>query len=66
MQDCKAKGRTTFGERNGQAKLTEADVIQIRSLIARGIQQKQIAPMFGVKPRAINKIHLRLRWAHLP
>jgi len=57
-------GTNTVGERNARAKLTEADVREIRAL--RGsMAQTAIAAQFGVNRSHIVKIHTRQRWGHI-
>jgi hypothetical protein len=52
------------GERNTQAKLTEAQVIEIRAMI--GLQtQTAIARQFGVSIASISRVKSRKRWAWL-
>jgi len=66
--DMVSKGRAWYpvGELSGNAKLTTQQVIQIRHLHASGaITQREIAKMFSVGFRAINKIVLRRRWKHV-
>lgn len=53
------------GERSGLAKLSEEDVLKIRALHEAGVVQRRIAEQFGVGFKAINKIVLRQRWAHV-
>jgi predicted XRE-type DNA-binding protein len=53
------------GERNGQSKFGADAVREIRALAARGIQQKQIASIYGVGPMCISRIVRRERWAHI-
>lgn len=57
------KGNGDKGEKNSQAKLTDADVIAIRS--ASGISQRELARMFGVHQGVIWRILKNKRWAHL-
>jgi hypothetical protein len=54
------------GERNGCAKLTEADVIEIRRLYAAGWLQREIGEKFGVRNKTVSKIVRLERWKHLP
>lgn len=57
-------GRTDQrGERNAMARLTEAQVSEIRSRRARGEKLKAIAADFGVTDRAVSKIARGQRWA---
>jgi hypothetical protein len=81
MRDCAAKGRTTKGDRNpsrlyparrprgehhGNAKLTAADVLQIRHRKRQGERTRVVAQAFGVSPSHIEYIIRGLSWAHLP
>jgi len=57
-------GTVARGERNGQSKLTKADVLEIRSL--RGsVSQEKLAARFGVSPALISNIHRGQKWAWL-
>lgn len=53
------------GEQMGLAKLTESDVVVIRSLAARGMMLKDIADCFGVAPPVISNICARKAWRHV-
>jgi hypothetical protein len=57
-------GTTCRGERCALAKLTEKQVLDIRSL-AKSVQLKDIAKHYGVDPSTIGQIVKRRRWAHL-
>ena len=67
VHDMISKGRFVVpprqGSRNGRARLTENQIVQIRDLIEQGVPRKQIAEMFGVSVSAINHIARRRRWA---
>lgn len=64
--DCVAKGRFADGERNGHAKLTEAQVREIRRRhAAGGVRQKDIALNFGVSRALIGLIVTHKSWTHL-
>lgn len=67
MNDMVERGRSTIGEKNPQAKLTEQQVIEIRTRHAgiRG-QHTQLATEYGVTDRTISDIINRRSWAHLP
>lgn len=60
--DKLAHGTRLTGERHNMAKLTEADVIEIRS--APG-NQRRIAQRFGVSPAHICNIKKLKTWRHL-
>ncbi len=55
----------TFGEWNGCAKLTEADVLEIRQRYAAGERQTHLAREFGVTQSNISEITLRHTWKHV-
>jgi hypothetical protein len=67
VRDSWAKGRGRVadnrGERNGQAKLTESQVREIRQMYADGkMSQRAIARLYGVGQDAISKIVRRKGW----
>ncbi len=54
------------GEKNGFAKLTEAQVIHIKQLLADGkLTQKAIASHFNVSRETISNIKNGRRWSHV-
>lgn len=55
-------GTHNRGERSGRAKLTEADVAEIRSAAP---DLKALMAKFGVSKGCISKIRCGLRWRHL-
>lgn len=61
-RDKAAKGRAPRGEKSGVAKLSEKQIIAIRT--AEGTH-KNIAACYGVVPQTVSKIKRRERWAHL-
>ncbi|OGY96462.1 MAG: hypothetical protein A2128_02690 [Candidatus Liptonbacteria bacterium GWC1_60_9] len=71
LRDAMAKGRmrsllTTErvqGERNVKAKLTAADIIEIRR---SPISQEKTARLYGVTQPLIGMIRRRLIWKHVP
>ena len=60
--DRDAKGRTTKGERSGVAKLTEAQVREIRARHAAGETQAALEREFGVRPGTVWPIVHGLAW----
>jgi DNA invertase Pin-like site-specific DNA recombinase len=54
------------GSSSHHAKLTESDVIQIRSLYSLGNPAKELASRFGVTVGTIYHIIRRLTWSHIP
>lgn len=63
-RDMVERGRSTLGERNPGAKLTGADVIEIRKL-AETMTGRDIAELMGVTPGAVSMILSRKRWSHV-
>lgn len=60
-----AASLTHRGVLNGHCKLTEEQVLEIRSL--RGTaSQKSIGERFGISQHAVSQIHRRKLWKHLP
>ena len=53
------------GSEIGAAKLTESDVVVIRSLALRGVMLKDLAADFGVAPPVISNICARKSWKHV-
>lgn len=65
LKDMKSKGRSTFGEKNARAKLTESDVKQIIIMLEAKIPQTKIAKVFDVHQVTISKIRTKIRWQHI-
>ena len=59
LQDMAAKGRSTRGERNPQAKLTEEKVRAIRS---SNSTSSELAKMYNVSVSNISSIKRKQRW----
>ena len=53
------------GSSNGQAKLSEADVLAILAFRARGMQMKDIAPLYGISKSLVSAICTGKRWGWL-
>jgi hypothetical protein len=64
VADTRTHGTITRGERNGSAKLTEADVQRIR-LLKGSATEEVIAEHFGVTRGTINAVYRRKSWAWL-
>ena len=65
MRDAAAKHRMAHGSRHCCAKLTEDDVIVIRSLLDGGFSQYAVAKLFGVGRSAVGKIKTGHNWKHV-
>lgn len=67
VADRDKKGRNVVpdikGEQSANAKLTDAQILEIRSL--RGISQRKIATIYGVSQSLISDIVNRKRWKHI-
>lgn len=58
-------GLHPVGSRHVHAKLTESQVIEIRSALIRGVYQEELAKRFGVSPSLVSMIARRKRWKHV-
>jgi hypothetical protein len=65
MEDMAAKGRSSQGERDSQAKLTTDKVLEIRRLCASGMPQEKVGKLYGVTQGAVWLIVTRRRWKHV-
>ncbi|MCU1617220.1 MAG: hypothetical protein JWO98_4760 [Frankiales bacterium] len=70
VADSKVKGRAVAppirrGESNGQCKLNDQKVIEIRRRCANGETQRALAKEFAVDPALIGRVVLRKSWAHV-
>ncbi len=65
IRDRDMKGRQAKGESQGLHRLTEAQILKIRSLKAKGVSQTEIGHMFGVGQNHISRIVHRKNWKHV-
>lgn len=67
VRDMIAKGRAAKqqlkGEKHPSAKLTEADVLAIRSSTE---DRRTLAEKYGISPATVSDIWRRFTWSHLP
>lgn len=63
--DCVKRGRGFKGVKNGNAKLTEENVIAIRKMLNDGVSSPKIAKHFGVSKMPILAIKNNKTWNHL-
>jgi hypothetical protein len=63
--DMVSKGRGRAGERNGRAKLSTSEVVQIRARLAVGERPLDLAAEFHVSPPLISYIGNGKVWAHV-
>lgn len=66
MADMQAKGHSTTGTRNSQAKITDDDVLEIRRLVADGVRRKEVAARFGICGSSVDNIVNGTTWKHVP
>lgn len=62
--DKRRHGTDQIGSRNGQSKLTETDVLQVRTMLST-VTQRAVAKWFGVSQRAINFVSVGQHWKHI-
>ena len=60
--DLARNGKTLFGERIGNARLTEADVVKILTMSGTN---KEVASEFGVSCKCIYNIRKDITWKHV-
>lgn len=58
-------GTQTYGQRHPRAKLTTAQVIEIRELKRQGVRHRAIADQFGVAESTISRIVNNKKWRDL-
>jgi hypothetical protein len=63
--DKAVRNRSTYGERNPGAKLTEHQVIEIREAISRGVMQRDLARKYGVGQSSISRIKRGTHWTRV-
>ena len=64
-RDNKGRDANRCGEKNGRAKLTEAQVVEIRERMGGGERGVDLARQFGVTRDEILKIFRRISWASI-
>jgi len=65
MADAIKNSRIPVGSRNYRAKLAEADIIAIVSLLDSGMSQRRIAEKYGVSTGLIQLISEGKCWKHV-
>jgi hypothetical protein len=63
--DRSAHGATARGSRAGRAKITEADVVEIRMRQARGERRAELEAQYGLSKSTVKAIIDRKSWAHV-
>jgi hypothetical protein len=65
QRDMAAKGRSARGERNAQAKITAADVREIRRRHLAGATQSSLCGDFGLRRNAMSALVTGKTWRHV-
>ncbi len=65
MQDSSQKHRIQNGRRHWNARLTEAQVLEVRRLKADGLRNCEIVRKTGLTDRLVSRIVTGSRWKHL-
>lgn len=65
VEDMVSKRRHAFGEKNGNSKITEADVLEIRRLGSMGMNALDIAKRYGLVEEYIRQIQKGANWSHV-
>lgn len=63
---AKGRGNSPRGERNHNVKLTENDVLDIRSLSAMGATRRTLAEEYGIGLANVSSVITRRAWRHVP
>jgi len=64
--DMVRDGNSTRGSKHGGAKLTEAQVAEMRKLRDDGWSLKMLADRYGISAKNVSQICCRRTWKHLP
>ncbi len=65
-EDMTRKGRSRFGERNSNVRLSPDDVIAIRDTYSKGgITQAELGKRYGVSQSTAHCVITRKKWKHL-
>jgi len=62
---CLYEGNGKIGQEHPRAKLTEADVVQIRTQYAAGVLQRELGRQYGIRQNSVSQIVLRRLWKHI-
>jgi len=63
-RDCAAKGRKPKGSKNGNAKLTEYQVLKIREWYFGGMSQDELSKIFNISRVQLRKIIYNINWIY--
>lgn len=65
MRDKVLKGRQANGEKNGNSRMKEEEILQIRKLYLSGVSMKEISKKFNSNVSQVHKIIRRKLWGHI-
>lgn len=65
VRDAVERDRHARGERNGGARLTEAQALEVLQLARSGVPTGEVAERFGISAIHVRSIARGLRWKHL-
>jgi hypothetical protein len=65
LQDMASKGRSTWGEKNPMAKLTEGKVKEIKQGLAAGKTDTELAKQFNISRSTIHGIRNSRLWSYV-
>lgn len=66
IDDAYARGQRAGGERHSAARLTEAQVVEIREAFATGADYRDLGSTYGIDPRSIFGITSGKKWPQAP
>jgi hypothetical protein len=64
-RDAKGRNVVRVGEAHANARVTEADVLEIRALASAGETRAALGQRFGISPWTVGAIVQRRRWRHV-
>ena len=64
IQECADKGRGFIGSKNGNSKLKESDIPEIKRLLAEGVSAYRISKNYKISKHAILSIKNNKTWQH--
>jgi DNA-binding CsgD family transcriptional regulator len=63
--DRDRRGRQAAGARNGSARLTDAQAVEVKRRVLSGEGQSALAREFGISPTTVWEIKNGRKWGHL-
>lgn len=66
QREASERGRCAFGERNGMARLSEAQVAEIRAARSAGVRGNDLARQYGISKAQVSRIGTGRCWPQQP